>query len=83
MEKLNALAAERKFKDAKELMLEYNSADIAAFLEEAGDSMVILFRLLPRDVAAEVFAYMDSEPLRKAHREYQRQRVVRCHQQPV
>ena len=65
MEKLNALAAERKFKDAKELMLEYNSADIAAFLEEAGDSMVILFRLLPRDVAAEVFAYMDSEHCEK------------------
>ena len=65
MEKLNALAAERKFKDAKELMLEYNSADIAAFLEEAENDMVILFRLLPRDVAAEVFAYMDSEHCEK------------------
>ena len=43
-------------------LLEENPVDIAALFEELeGDNLVRVFRLLPKELAAEVFAYMETD----------------------
>lgn len=62
MEQLLKLIDEKEYKLLKEAMPEYNTADIALFLEELDKAnLPIVFRLLPRDLAAEAFAYMSSD----------------------
>ena len=63
LERLTALAEEKKFRQLKELLVEMNEVDIAEFLDELeGEQRAIVFRLLPRELAAEVFTYLeDSE----------------------
>ena len=57
---LQDLAAEKKFRQLKELMSQMNEVDIAEFLDEADPSqLAVLFRLLPRPIAAAVFSYME------------------------
>ena len=51
-----------KFADARNLLIEEKSVDIAQFLEEVDrDKMLIIFRILPKDIATEVFSYMSTE----------------------
>ncbi|WP_291560092.1 MULTISPECIES: magnesium transporter [unclassified Clostridium] len=51
-----------KFVDARNLLIEEKSVDIAQFLEEVDrDKMLIIFRILPKDIATEVFSYMSTE----------------------
>ena len=51
----------------KKLFVDLNAADVAALLEEMfGDKieereLIILFRLLPKDLAADCFAFLDSD----------------------
>lgn len=47
---------------ARQQLIEWNVVDIEQVLEEiAQDKMLRLFRMLPKEIAAEVFAEMDSE----------------------
>ncbi len=57
------LIEEKKFSTAKQMLEELNAVDIAELFDDAShENTVRLFRLLNKDVAAEVFSYMDTEP---------------------
>ncbi|MCD7727813.1 MAG: magnesium transporter [Ruminococcus sp.] len=50
----------------KNYLADQNPADIAAIMEEVEDKDIpIIFRILPKDEAAETFSYMESETQRK------------------
>ena len=54
------LLNQRKFAELKLIMNEMNPTDIAAIFDEAEPRDIpILFRLLPKELAAETFAYLD------------------------
>lgn len=62
------LLEKRNFKVIKEIFLNMNEADIADLFGNFHDNnevdkkdLPLLFRLLPKDAAADVFAYMDSD----------------------
>ena len=66
IEDILKLLEEKKYMAARQLLLENNAVDIAEVLEEIMDEMdvdraVIMFRTLPKDISADVFAYMNSE----------------------
>ncbi len=61
-EKINELLEKRDFRSLKELLVAENGADIAMCLEEADEKKaLLLFRLLPKELAAETFTYMHSD----------------------
>ena len=52
----------KKYRTLKDILSELNEADIADFFNETSEeALPILFRLLPKDMAAEVFSFMESE----------------------
>lgn len=52
----------RKYKEIKEILKEMNDVDVAEMLEGFSDeNMIRIFRLLPKDDAADIFAYMSSD----------------------
>ena len=57
------LLEERKYPDVKQTLLTMHEADIAEIFEDISDreTSLRLFRLLPKEQAAEVFAYMDAD----------------------
>ena len=60
------LLSESKYSAIKEKLVELNDADAAELMEEVYDelgykNLVILFRMLPKDMAADVFAYLSLE----------------------
>lgn len=57
------LIINKKYHDLRKLLEEENEADLAEVFEtiENEENMVLLFRLLPKDEAAEVFAYLSIE----------------------
>ena len=56
------LVQERKFRALREILNEMNEVDIAEFLDELDvEQEILVFRLLPKDVAAEVFAYLEED----------------------
>ena len=62
------LLKEKKFFDVKNIVKTENPADLAALFEELFDNnfdeqkeFMMLFRLLPKDSAAETFAYMNTD----------------------
>ena len=61
------LVAQRQFRQLKDIMSEMNEVDIAEFLDEVEpDQLAVVFRLLPKDMAADVFTYLeDSEDQEK------------------
>ncbi len=62
MEKQVELAEERKFRFLKEILSMMNEADTAAFLQELSkEQMVLVFRTLPKELAAEVFANLEPD----------------------
>lgn len=59
---LERLVLERDFKTIKAELPKLQDADIAAFMDELSrEHVVIVFRLLPKDRAAEVFSYLSVE----------------------
>lgn len=53
---------QKKFSELKTVMGQLNPADVANIIESAdGRDVIALFRLLPKDLATEAFAYIDSE----------------------
>lgn len=56
------LLNQRKFAELKLIMNEMNPTDIASIFDEAeAKDTPLIFRLLPKELAAETFAYLDSE----------------------
>ena len=56
------LLEQRKFNTLRDIITEMNEVDIAELIDEATpEQSVIIFRLLPKQLAAEAFAYMDSD----------------------
>ena len=62
------LLRSRNYKAIREIFMDMNEADVAALLQQFYDDhevekyeLPLLFRLLNKDVAADVFAYMDSD----------------------
>lgn len=60
-EEICDLLENRKFNTLRSIITEMNEVDIAELIDEATpEQAVIIFRLLPKQLAAESFAYMDS-----------------------
>lgn len=59
---IQTLLEEKKYQTLKDILTTMESADIAAVFEELEESsMPLLFRLLPKETAAETFAELDPE----------------------
>ena len=57
------LIAEKKYGKLRSILSEMNPADIAQILNEdtSKEQLPVIYRILPKELAAEVFAYMDSD----------------------
>jgi len=60
------LLREKQYVRAREILLDFNAVDIAEILEEVIaelgiEKSIVIFRTLPKDVAVDVFSYLDSE----------------------
>lgn len=62
------LLEQKKFVQLKNDLQEMNPADIAALVEEMNDTadfdekkLILIYRILPKELAAEAFTYMDSD----------------------
>ncbi len=59
-EKIEELLSEKKYIDVKNIMSELNAVDIAEIMYEVEDSRLpVVYRLLPKELAADVFVEMD------------------------
>ena len=62
MERLLHLIETNQWMQLQEELSQHNPVDIANLLQELdNDKMVLVFRLLPKDLSADIFAYMDSD----------------------
>jgi len=62
IEKALELLEEKKFSELRSLLEEQNPADINDVIDELSDEKsVLIYRLLPKELAAEVFVEMDSD----------------------
>ncbi len=60
MNRLLKMVEEKKFRSLRDVLVEMNEVDVAEFLEELHvDQEILVFRLLPKEMAAEVFAYLE------------------------
>lgn len=61
-EKILELIGARKFGELKLMLSEMNAADLAQIFEEVEEKdLPVIFRILPKELAAEVFVEMDSD----------------------
>ena len=67
LDQLLELVEKKQFRRLKDLLSDMNEVDLAEFLDELEpDQQAVVFRLLPKDMAAEVFTYLeDSEDQEK------------------
>ena len=67
LELLLELTRQKQFRQLKELLADMNEVDVAEFMDEVEpEHLVVIFRLLPREIAADVFTYLeDSEDQEK------------------
>ena len=62
MEEIQDLIENKQYTLLRQELAEWNEADIAAVLEELpGEELVKVFRILPKTIAADVFAYLTIE----------------------
>lgn len=61
-ETIQELLQTQQYTRLRQLLVDLNDADIAAYMEELPEqSMVKAFRILPKDLAADIFSYLDME----------------------
>lgn len=61
-EKIIDLLENKKFSDLRKMLEDINSTDLSSLLNEFSvENMIIAFRLLSKDQAAEVFSYMEPD----------------------
>ncbi len=66
MEQLLSLVEERKIAALRQALSDMNAVDIAALFEELDrQQALVVFRLLPKELAAEAFSYMEHETQEK------------------
>lgn len=59
---IETLLKNKKYSSLRDVLSSMNEADIAAlFSEVTQESLPVLFRLLPKDMAADTFSFMDSD----------------------
>ena len=77
---LHQLVEEKKFRKLRSILEEMNEVDIAEFLEEVDkEKVVLLFRLLPKALGAEVFACLEidmQEHIINSMSDYELQKIV-------
>jgi magnesium transporter len=74
---IRSLIEERNFGSLREIFREWPPADVAeVILDLAEDEQVIIFRLLPNALAADVFEYLDVEAQQKLLRAMAHEQVV-------
>lgn len=62
LERIQELLHDRKYVQLKDELLSYHLADIAEFIDELdAKTTLLVFRLLPKEMAADVFAYLSPE----------------------
>ena len=62
MEEIRELIENRQYTRLRQELAEQQEADVAAALEELpGEEMIKVFRILPKTMAADVFAYLSIE----------------------
>ena len=62
IDEVKNLITERKFTSLKELLADVNPADMVEIFDEVDKKhRLLLFRVLPKELAAETFAYMDTD----------------------
>ena len=62
LEELQRLLASKQYTNLRQYLSELNEADIAALMEELeGEEMLKVFRILPKNLAADVFSYLEVE----------------------
>lgn len=62
LEELLQYVEEHRFRSLRSELAEMNEADIAEFMEEVADNRkVLVFRMLPKELASEVFAFLESD----------------------
>ena len=61
-EKLKSLVEEKRYKEAMTLISVLNEVDIAELIDELDHKTgAIIYRMLPKDIQAEVFSYLGSD----------------------
>lgn len=61
-DELLRLVGEKKFRELKSRLVEMNEVDIASFMEELdSEKTVVVFRMLPKELATDVFAELEPE----------------------
>ncbi|NLE20008.1 MAG: magnesium transporter [Clostridiales bacterium] len=61
-ERLNQLMAESRHGQLRGALMMLNPVDIAGYMKNLDrEKLLLLFRILPKDVSADVFSYMDSD----------------------
>ena len=65
-EEIIKMLQEKQFSKVRTVLSDYNEADIAEILEEIMDEVsikkaIVLFRMLPKNISAEVFSYLPSD----------------------
>ncbi len=65
LEKIEELIQRKQYKELRALLLPLEAADIAQLADDLDDekTLPLLFRLLPKEQAAEVFVELDSDQL--------------------
>ena len=63
LEELLELVKDKKYRQLKEALLDLNEVDIALFMDELDsvERTMLVFRMLPKEMASEVFAELDPE----------------------
>ena len=60
LEQLTELVRTKQFRKLRSILMEMNEVDVAEFLDELGpEETILVFRLLPKEQAAEVFAELE------------------------
>ena len=61
LEKIEDLIGRKRYAELRDLMLPMEAADIAALAGDMEEKLPLLYRLLPKEQAAEVFVELDSD----------------------
>ena len=61
LEKIEEYIARKRYADLRDLLLPMEAADIATLCGELDEKVALVFRLLPKEQAAEVFVELDSD----------------------
>ncbi|MCI8810090.1 MAG: magnesium transporter [Oscillibacter sp.] len=61
LEKIEELITRKRYAELRDMLLPMEAADIASLCEDLDDKVPLVFRLLPKELAAEVFVELDSD----------------------